>query len=139
MHRNKFLEKLADFTLITFICLFTVSFGKGNIIKLLFSWGKRSISPSLTESTFLPFVIIWPIVYRIPSIQNIYCHENLVAYVLWKISFIHLKYKSQSLSKKVIGENDTITAAIFAFLLICACAKFISKYAHTWKYVNIIF
>ena len=43
------------------------------------------------------------------------------------------------MSKKVSGQNDTITAAIFAFWLICACAEFISKYVLTSKYVNINF
>ena len=38
-----------------------------------------------------------------------------------------------SLSKKVSLQNDTITAAIFAFLLTCACTEYISKYALTWK------
>ena len=46
---------------------------------------------------------------------------------------------SYSLSEKVSGQSDTITAAIFAFLLICACAELISKYALTWKYVNMNF
>ena len=38
--------------------------------------------------------------------------------------------------KKVSGQNDNITVAIVAFLLICACAEFISKYTLTRKYVN---
>ena len=37
--RNTFLGKLADFILIIFMYLSTVSFATGNIIKLLFSWG----------------------------------------------------------------------------------------------------
>ena len=40
MRRNKFLGKLADFAMIIFIYLFTVSFETGNI-KLLFSWGEE--------------------------------------------------------------------------------------------------
>ena len=43
------------------------------------------------------------------------------------------------MSKKVSGQNDSITAAIFVFSLICACAEFISKYVLTWKYVNMNF
>ena len=66
MHRYKFLGKLADFTLIIFMYLFTVSFETGNIIKLLFFLGrKRSTSSSPTKSTLLTFVIIWPILYGI--------------------------------------------------------------------------
>ena len=38
--------------------------------------------------------------------------------------------------KNVTVKYETITAAIFPFLLICACAEFISKYALTWNYVN---
>ena len=65
--------------------------------------------------------------------------KSQVITFLWKISLIHLKYKSQSMSKKVSGKNGTIRAAIFAFSLICACSKFTSRYGRTWKYVNINF
>ena len=56
--------------------------------------------------------------------------KNLVVSLLWKISLIHLKCKLYSLSKE---------RSVFAFLLICACAEFISKYVLTWKHVKIEF
>ena len=43
------------------------------------------------------------------------------------------------MSKKVSGKSDTITVVIFAFSPDCACGEFISKYALTWKSVNMNF
>ena len=41
MRGNKFLRKLADFTLIIFMYLSTVLFATENIIKLLLYWGEE--------------------------------------------------------------------------------------------------
>ena len=65
MHRKRFLGKLADFTLIIFMNLFTVSFETGNKKLLFFLGVKKYISPCRTKSTFLIFLIIWPIIYGI--------------------------------------------------------------------------
>ena len=62
--------------------------------------------------------------YIANSVRNIKAFpnaiKNFVVTLLWKISLIHCKNKSWGLSKK---------SSVFAFLLICACAEFISKYA----------
>ena len=125
------------FTLIIFMYLSTVSFATGNI-KLLFSWGEE-VDITLPYQIYSSYLrdYIANYIWNIKVFPNVM--KNLVVYLLWKISLIHLIYKSQSLSEKVGGQNDTITAAIFAFSLICACAEFICKYALTWKYVNMNF
>ena len=53
--------------------------------------------------------------------------------------FYPFKTVIEFVKKKVSGKNDTITVAIFVFLLNCLCAEFILKYALTWKYVNVNF
>ena len=115
MRRNKFLGKLADFTMNIFMYLSTVLFETGNITKAFFSegggWegkgagGEKSISPSPTKCTLLTFVIIWPIIYGI--LQGI-------SY-LWKNSLIDLKHKSYSFSKKISGQNDTLQLQFLRF------------------------
>ena len=57
MRRKKFLGKLADFTLIIFIYVFTVLFETGNIIKLLLSWGGGGeVSITLPYQIYFPYL-----------------------------------------------------------------------------------
>ena len=78
--------------------------------------------------------------YMTNLIRNIGAFPNAIRNVtvcfLWKMSHISTLNVNHRVRKKVSGQNDNITVAIVAFLLICACAEFISKYTLTRKYVN---
>ena len=51
--------------------------------------------------------------------------RNVTVCFLWKMSHISTLNVNHRVRKKVSGQNDNITVAIVAFLLICACAEFI--------------
>ena len=129
-----FLRQLANFVLVIFLYLSTVSYETVNFVKQ-FLEGRRSISSSVSKSILLNCLIIWPISLGISRRFLMLLKMQLFVFVC-KISLIYLKHKSQSQKKKVSGQIVTITAAIFAFLLIFTCAEFISKYTLTQKYVN---
>ena len=93
MRGNKFLWKLADFTLIILIYLSAVSFATENIIKLLFSWGEEVDIPlpyQIYSSYLRDYIANY--IWNIKVFPNVM--KSLVVYLLRKISLIHLIYKS---------------------------------------------
>ena len=68
------------------------------------------------------------------------CHKKIICLHFLEYFSYSLKIKAMDIvQKKVSGQSDTITAAIFALSLICACRELISKYAFIWRYVNMNF